>query len=186
MERRSNALFLILLLGLLAFGSLHAWRYLRVSLLPPLNENALDGESVASQRTAWLAFDEVLQCDVLDPCLNTMVGSGWSNPTRIAKVCGAAEDRLKALNVPDELAPRLRQNVDFLREFWLGDIGDSVNAATNLAAGKRGGVSPFAWNLDTCTSQSIPARIDQLLGVVQPGQASAKCAEIRRARRMPR
>lgn len=178
MDVRQKTVGALLVLAALVFGGIRTWRAARVAMLPRLDASALDGSAVDEQRATWLEFDEVLQCEVLDPCLDSLGGDGWSHPARIADACGDAKSRLEALSTPPDLAPGLRRNVDLLREYWLGEVTDLARAAEQLAAGRRGGVSPFAWKLDTCTSDSIPARVDQLLGVVGVGEVSAKCKQI--------
>lgn len=172
----------VVVLGLLAGGLLvgRSWWSLRVWALPDLDAAALDGGAPReAQAEAWRAYDRVLQCEVLDPCLALLQVGVWEgDPGRIERTCAASRDRLDGLAVPAALSPDVRAAVELLRTYWLRELDGYVDQARAAAGTGGGGGWLGAGELDTCTAESVPARIDQLYGVVPPGSPPASCAQL--------
>lgn len=132
---------------------------------------ALAGQPDAEERLAWARYEQVLQCEVLDPCLAALDDGEGAR----SRACGAAYTRLAALPVPEELSPAAQANAAFVRAWWLDELGSWDTG------GKDGGWAGFGnAELDTCTEDSLSARLDQHFGLVPAGGRPATCADTRR------
>ena len=148
----------------------------RLALLPGLDASDLQEARISPEEQArlWREYQAALQCEALEPCLSLLDLAHWEGePQAIAAACSQARDRLEALPVPAALPPDVRANAELLRGHWLREL----EADADLAAGKAG-FSFRSGSLDTCTATSIPARLDQLYGLRQPGQPPASCADL--------
>jgi hypothetical protein len=133
------------------FGLARGYWSIRRALLP-----SLGGAPTSDEKRAWATYATALQCTVLDPCLKS-TGPGGG--------CAHAQQTLAALSVPTRLQPGPRKNAEFVRAYWLDELGRLEN----------GTFGPFTQHLDTCTPDSLPARLDQHYGLVAPGSPVASC-----------
>lgn len=148
---------------------------LRVALLP----DDLGPMPTAVERAAWLDYVEALQCEALEPCLDSLTATNWEgDPGRIARACDAAHARIEALPVPALLGAAPRAHAELLRDYWLGETARHAEQASPGDGGGWAGV--FAPKLETCADDSLPARLDAHYGLDVVGPAG--CEDIRAAR----
>ncbi|MCK6503382.1 hypothetical protein L6R53_08285 [Myxococcota bacterium] len=180
MNRWRGGVVVLVVVGLLSAAVRLYWTA-RLALLPALEPSVLNEvpASPEAQREHYRAWAERLQCEALDPCLALLRAETWeSEPARIAAACGQSGQVIEGLVPPTALPDPVRAHMDLLRSYWQAELERTVDAARG-GAGGLGGLWHF--ELDTCTADSVPARLDQLYGLVPPGSVPATCDQLRQA-----
>lgn len=183
MNRWRGGLFGLVVFGLLS-GAVQGYWSARLALLPELEPGVLAQvpSSPEDQREHYRAWAERLQCEALDPCLSLLRFGAWQEqPGRIEATCAHSGEVIEELVPPTALPDPVRAHMDLLRTYWQAEMARNVDAA-RARRGVDGGLAGlWRFDLDTCTGDSIPARLDQLYGLVPPGAMPATCAQLQLA-----
>lgn len=184
MSRVRGASVIAILVTGAAMASVDLYGAARLALLPDLEPRVLSEvpSSPEAQREHYRAWAERLQCEALDPCLALLQASTWQEqPERIEATCRKSGEVIEALVPPTALPDPVREHMALLRTYWRAEMARNVGAA-RARQGVDGGLAGL-WrlDLDTCTADSIPARLDQLYGLVPPGSVPATCEQLRQA-----
>ncbi len=155
-------------------GAYKGLKWIEIRSLPKMDAQSLVQSPVPfeAQKEAYLGFRRDVVCRGVHPCLDLITVENWEGkPALILEKCDAANRILVTNPIPSVLPQAIVKNLELYRKYLLKETENYSALATAKASGRRnrGGLSLYRyltdWNLDTCSSESIPAVVDRLYGL---------------------